>query len=74
MLDEWRTLAERNDEAVWWIRKAGNEHYGEHLDRLAEWTEELIARRSERASQGPSGSSVRRSSPRAASASAEGIM
>ena len=48
MLDEWRTLAERNDEAVWWIRKAGNEHYGEHLDRLAEWTEELIARRSSR--------------------------
>jgi hypothetical protein len=48
MLDEWRTLAERNDEAVWWIRKAGNEHYGEHLDRLAEWTDELIARRSSR--------------------------
>ena len=32
MLEEWRTLAERNDEAVWWIRKAGNEHYDEHLE------------------------------------------
>ena len=48
MLDEWRTLAVRNDEAAWWIRKAGNEHYAEHLERLAEWTEELIARRSSR--------------------------
>ena len=48
MLDEWRTLAVRNDEAAWWIRKAGNEHYGEHLARLAEWTQELIVRRSRR--------------------------
>jgi hypothetical protein len=48
MLDEWRTLAERNDEAAWWIRKAGNEHYAEHLTRLGEWTAELIARRSGR--------------------------
>ena len=49
MLDEWRTLAVRNDEAAWWIRKVGDEHYdGEHLGRLAEWTEELIARRSAR--------------------------
>jgi hypothetical protein len=45
MLEEWRTLAVRNDEAVWWIRKAGNQHYDEHLGRLAAWTEELIARR-----------------------------
>ena len=48
MLDEWRTLADRNDESVWWIRKAGNEHYDEHLGRLTEWTQELIARRSSR--------------------------
>ncbi len=48
MLDEWRTLAVQNDEAAWWIRKAGNEHYHEHLGRLTEWTMELIARRSRR--------------------------
>jgi hypothetical protein len=30
---------------MWWIRKAASDHYGEHLDRLREWTEELIARR-----------------------------
>jgi hypothetical protein len=46
MLDEWRTLPERNDEAAWWIRKSGGEHYGEHLDRLGEWNAELIGRRS----------------------------
>jgi hypothetical protein len=46
MLNVWYALREPNDEAAWWIRKGAAEHYAEHLDRLHEWTEELIARRS----------------------------
>ena len=36
---------EPTDEAAWWIRKSGGDHYAEHLDRLREWIAELIARR-----------------------------
>jgi hypothetical protein len=46
MLETWSELPEPTDEAAWWIRKSGADHYGEHLDRLREWTAELIARRS----------------------------
>jgi hypothetical protein len=46
MLNVWYALREPNDEAAWWSRKGAAEHYAEHLDRLHEWTEELIARRS----------------------------
>jgi len=45
MLDEWAHLEEPTDEAAWWIRKAGGDHYGEHLERLRDWTGELIRRR-----------------------------
>jgi hypothetical protein len=45
MLETWRELREPNEEAAWWIRKSGAEHFGEHLDRLREWVEELITRR-----------------------------
>ena len=45
MLAEWYSLAEPNDEAAWWIRKSGGDHFAEHLDRLREWTAQLIARR-----------------------------
>jgi hypothetical protein len=45
MLEVWDALREPSDEAAWWIRKGAAEHYGGHLDRLQEWTEELIARR-----------------------------
>ena len=45
MIDEWYRLAEPNDEAAWWIRKAANEHFGEHLPRLREWVAELQGRR-----------------------------
>lgn len=45
MLIEWYAHLDRTDEAAWWIRKSGAEHYAEHRDRLAEWIEELIARR-----------------------------
>ena len=53
MVEEWWKLGEPNDEAAWWIRKAGSEHYREHVDRLVDWTAELIARRP--ADDGPSG-------------------
>ena len=45
MIAEWYALAEPNDEAAWWIRKSGGDHFAEHLDRLREWTTELIGRR-----------------------------
>lgn len=49
MLEVWYALGEPSDEAAWWIRKGAAEHYAEHLDRLREWTDELIARRSSEA-------------------------
>jgi hypothetical protein len=48
MIDEWYTLREPSDEAAWWIRKTGGDHFAEHLPRLREWAAELIARRTER--------------------------
>jgi hypothetical protein len=47
MLDEWAHLPGASDEAAWWISKVGGDHYREHVERLREWTAELIARRSE---------------------------
>jgi hypothetical protein len=38
-------LVEPDEEAAWWIRKSAVDHYAEHLDRLAEWVDELVARR-----------------------------
>ena len=46
MLEEWYALRKPTDEAAWWIRKAAAEHFADHLDRLREWTTEIIARRS----------------------------
>jgi hypothetical protein len=45
MIQEWFGLRARSDEAAWWIRKAGSEHYAEHLGRLREWANELYGRR-----------------------------
>jgi hypothetical protein len=45
MVEEWHDLLEPSEEAAWWIRKSGCDHYAEHLDRLREWTAELIERR-----------------------------
>jgi hypothetical protein len=45
MLDEWSDLDEPTDEVTWWIRKAGGDHYADHLARLREWVAELIERR-----------------------------
>ena len=41
MLRAWRSLPEGSPEADGWIRKAGPEHYTEHLPRLREWVAEL---------------------------------
>jgi hypothetical protein len=46
MVQEWYALEEPTDEALWWIRKSGSDHYAEHLDRLREWVVEMLARRS----------------------------
>jgi hypothetical protein len=45
MLETWYELRGSTDEAAWWIRKSGVEHFAEHLGRLREWVAELIARR-----------------------------
>jgi hypothetical protein len=44
-LQSWIGLHDESDEAAWWIRKAGSEHYAEHLERLREWVDELVGRR-----------------------------
>lgn len=46
MLEEFWLITEGSDEAAWWIRKAGGDHYAEHLARLREWAAELIGARS----------------------------
>lgn len=46
MIEEWYRLREPSDEAAWWIRKAASDHYEEHVGRLREWVDDLIARRS----------------------------
>ncbi|MEA2537634.1 MAG: hypothetical protein QOF11_1868 [Chloroflexota bacterium] len=47
MLQAWYELRQPSDEAAWWIRKSGVEHYAEHLGRLREWVAELLALRRE---------------------------
>jgi hypothetical protein len=42
MLDAWFALRGPDDAANQWVRKAGAEHYGEHLDRLRGWVGELV--------------------------------
>ena len=41
MLRAWRSLPTESPEADRWIRKAGPEHYAEHLPRLRGWVREL---------------------------------
>jgi hypothetical protein len=45
MLEAWSSLREPDDDAAEWVRKAGAEHYAEHLPRLRDWVAELIALR-----------------------------
>jgi hypothetical protein len=41
LLAEWATLPAVSRAAAWWVRKAGPEHYDEHLPRLRDWVAEL---------------------------------
>ena len=50
MIEVWAHLARPDEEADWWIRKSGGDHYNAHLGRLRGWVAELAARRSGRAS------------------------
>ena len=50
MVQEWFLLDRPTDEAAWWIRKTGSDHYTEHLGRLREWVAELIDQRTSRRS------------------------
>ena len=45
MVQDWYALRLPTDEAAWWIRKSGSDHYAEHLGRLHAWAAELIERR-----------------------------
>jgi hypothetical protein len=41
MLRAWRSLPTESPDADRWIRKAGPDHYAEHLPRLEGWVREL---------------------------------
>lgn len=41
MLLAWGELPELTPEAAFWIKKAGADHYAEHLPRLREWVAQL---------------------------------
>jgi hypothetical protein len=45
MLQAWSELGDLTPDAVFWIGKAGADHYAEHLPRLREWVAELHAGR-----------------------------
>jgi hypothetical protein len=45
MIEEWSFLPKPTDEAAWWIRKSGGDHYAEHLDRLRTWVAEVVGGR-----------------------------
>jgi hypothetical protein len=44
LLNAWAELPEITPAAAFWVRKAGPEHYEEHLPRLEEWIDELERR------------------------------
>jgi hypothetical protein len=41
LLNAWYQLPEVTPAAGFWVRKAGPEHYAEHLPRLEEWVDQL---------------------------------
>lgn len=45
LLAAWAQLPEVTPAAAYWVRKAGPEHYAEHLPRLEAWVDELEGRR-----------------------------
>jgi hypothetical protein len=42
MLQHWFAQRAPSEAANWWVRKAGAEHYGEHLPRLRAWVAQLV--------------------------------
>jgi len=52
MVQAWYDIEDPNDEAAWWIRKSGGDHYAEHIERLREWVDDLVRRREERQAVG----------------------
>jgi len=44
LLRAWTELPEITPEAAYWVRKAGPDHYAEHVPRLEAWLEELSQR------------------------------
>jgi len=58
MVQEWFLLDRPTDEAAWWIRKTGSDHYAEHLGRLREWVAELIEQRTSSGSAPPDGATA----------------
>ncbi|HYI66398.1 MAG TPA: hypothetical protein VEW95_05705 [Candidatus Limnocylindrales bacterium] len=42
MLQHWFAQRAPSDVASWWVRKAGAEHYGEHLPPLRRWVAVLV--------------------------------
>jgi hypothetical protein len=53
MLQGWYLLGQPSEEAAWWIRKSGSDHYAEHLGRLRVWVAELVDRRPVDGEPGP---------------------
>ncbi len=45
LLRAWAQLPEITPAATFWVRKAGPEHYAEHLPRLEAWVDQLSLRR-----------------------------
>jgi len=41
LMRAWAQLPEITPAATYWVRKAGPEHYAEHLPRLEEWVKQL---------------------------------
>lgn len=41
LMRAWAQLPEITPAAAYWVRKAGPDHYAEHLPRLTEWVEQL---------------------------------
>jgi hypothetical protein len=41
LLRAWAELPDVTPDAAYWVRKAGPEHYAEHLPRLESWVDEL---------------------------------
>ena len=48
LLRAWAQLSEITPAAAYWVRKAGPDHYGEHLPRLEAWVNELGRRPGQR--------------------------